>query len=65
MEKFDQLKVDGMRFAEKHCHRLHLGAIQFLQGAKFLAKKERIMETGPLPAYGLSHPHYDHLPIGS
>jgi len=29
MEKFDRLKADGMRFAEKRCRRLHMGAIQF------------------------------------
>jgi len=29
MEKFVQLKAEGMQFAEKRCHRFHMGLIQF------------------------------------
>jgi len=29
MEKFDRLKAEGMRFAEKRCRRFHMGLVQF------------------------------------
>jgi len=29
MEKFDRIKVEGMRFAEHQCRRLRMGMIQF------------------------------------
>jgi len=29
LEKFDQLKAEGMRYAEKRCRRLHVGEVQF------------------------------------
>jgi len=29
MEKFDRMKADGMRFAEKRCRRLHMGLVSY------------------------------------
>jgi len=42
MEKFDQLKADGMNFAEKRCQHLHMGAIQFLPDLNFWWNKKEL-----------------------
>jgi len=42
MESFDQIKADGMKFAENCCHWLHMGLVHFLPMLNFWRKSQEL-----------------------
>jgi len=42
METFDRLKAEGMRFSEKRCRRLHMGAIQFSPDLNYWRRQKEL-----------------------